>query len=129
VASRGTKLALGAGWAVLAAAGGVATLVLNDGVEGSSQRYRWEEHSPEAPVREPPTPAGEGSSCGSSGPSGPSGPAEPLEDGRIEFRVCTRPVPEPSSGIPSRWAPLEGSSPRPYADHLRSRGIAPGRAG
>ncbi|MDG9705982.1 hypothetical protein [Streptomyces sp. DH37] len=103
----------------------MATLVLDDGPEGSSRRYRREDHHPEVPCGSLGW-GGEESPCG---PCGPCGPAEPLGDCRVEFRVCARAVPEPSLGIPSRWAPLDGSSTQPRADYLRGRGITPGPAG
>ncbi|MGY1456214.1 hypothetical protein [Streptomyces sp. SS8] len=121
MASRRAKRVLVCGWAVLAAAGAGATLVLNDSTDDAPGRYGWYESTPRG---EPPAPAGD-DRCATPGPDQWWDPSPPEA-----LRMCSQAVPrsaEPGPG-PLR-EPLEGPVPQPYGDYLRDTGATPDPAG
>ncbi|MBN3932301.1 hypothetical protein IQ279_22195 [Streptomyces verrucosisporus] len=114
MASRRAKQVLVTGWAVLAAAGAGATLVLNDSTDDAPGRYGWYESTPQG---EPPAPV-EDDRCAAPGPDQWRYPSLPAA-----LRVCHHAVlrsAEPGPG--PRREPLEGSVPQPYGDYLRDTG-------
>ncbi|GAA3623949.1 hypothetical protein ACG5V6_10850 [Streptomyces chitinivorans] len=124
MASRRAKQVLVCGWAVLAAAGAGATLVLNGSTDDAPGRYGWYEHTPRGESSATPAPV-EDDRCATPGPDQWWDPSPP-EAPRVCYHAVLRSA-EPAPG-PLR-EPLEGAVPQPYGDYLRDTGATPVPAG